>query len=71
MDNEKLTKLAEQCITDDQFAVGSFAKILIDECILALDNSEKPHVHTTFDQSQHESSIIEAKKAIKKHFGFE
>ena len=71
MDNEKLTKLAEQCITDDQFAVGAFAKILIDECILALDNSEKPHVHTTFDQSQHESSIIEAKKAIKKHFGFE
>jgi len=71
MDNEKLTKMAEQCITDDQFAVGIFAKLLIDECILALDNTEKPHVHTTFDQSQHEGSIAEAKKAVKKHFGFE
>jgi hypothetical protein len=71
MDNEKLTKLAEQCITDDQFAVGAFAKILIDECLLALDNTDKPHVHTTFDQSQHAGSITEAKKAIKKHFGFE
>jgi hypothetical protein len=71
MDNEKLKQLAEQCITDDQFAVGAFAKTLIDECLLALDNAEKPHVHTTFDQSQHECSIAEAKNAIKKHFGFE
>ena len=71
MDNDKLKELAEQCITDDQFAVGAFAKTLIEECLIALDNTEKPHVHTTFDQSQHEASVAEAKKAVKKHFGIE
>jgi hypothetical protein len=71
MDNDKLKELAEQCITDDQFAVGAFAKTLIEECLIALDKTEKPHVHTTFDKSQHEGSIAEAKKAVKKHFGIE
>ena len=69
MDNEKLKELAEKCITDDQFAVGLYASALIDECLLAMDNTAKPHVHTTFDQTQHDSAIIEAKIAIKKHFG--
>lgn len=71
MNNEKLKELAEQCIAEGQFAVGNFTKLLIDECLLALDSAEKPHVYTTFDQSQHEGSIAEAKKAIKKHFGIE
>lgn len=71
MDNEKLKELAEKCITDDGFAVGLLAQLLIEECVLALDNTGKSHVHTTFDQSQHECSIAEAKNAIKKHFGFE
>jgi hypothetical protein len=70
MDNEKLKALAEQCITEDQFAVGLFAKLLVDECLVALDNTDKPHVHTTFDQDQFNSSIANAKLAIKKHFGF-
>jgi hypothetical protein len=69
MDNEKIKILAEQCIAEGQFAVGDFTKSIIDECLLALDNAEKPHVHTTFDQGQHESSIAEAKKAIKNYFG--
>ena len=69
MDNEKLKELAEKCITDDQFAVGLFASILIDECLLAMDSTAKPHVHTTFDQSQHQTSIAEVKTAIKNHFG--
>jgi hypothetical protein len=71
MDNEKLKQMAEQCITEDQFAVGAFAKLLIDECILALDSAEKPHVYTSFDQAQFDSSIANAKLAIKKHFGLE
>lgn len=71
MNNEKIKGLAEQCIAEGQFAVGDFTKLLIDECLLALDSANKPHVHTTFDQGQHESSIAEAKKAIKKHFGIE
>ena len=71
MDNEKLKELAEKCITDDGFAVGILAQLLIDECVLALDSAGKSHVHTTFDQSQHACSIVEAKKAITKHFGIE
>ena len=71
MDNEKLKQLAEQCITEDQFAVGAFAALLVEECLIALDNVNKPHVHTSFDQSQFEASIANAKLAIKKHFGFE
>lgn len=70
MDNEKLKTLAEQCITEDQFAVGLFAKLLVDECLIALDHTDKPHVYTTFDQDQFNSSIANAKLAIKKHFGF-
>lgn len=69
MDAERLKKLAEQCITEDQFAVGTFAEILINECIDALNSAEKPHVHTTFDQDQFDASIANAKKAIKRHFG--
>ena len=71
MDNEKLKELAEKCITDDGFAVGLLAQLLIDECVLALDSAGKPHVRTTFDQSQHKASVAEAKKAVKKHFGIE
>lgn len=71
MDAEKLKTLAEHCITEDQFAVGKFAEILINECIDALDNTDKPHVYTTFDQAQFEASITNAKLAIKKHFGLE
>ena len=70
MDNEKLTQLAEQCVTENQFAVGLFAKLLVDECLIALDNTDKPHVYTTFDQDQFDTSIANAKLAIKKHFGF-
>lgn len=71
MDAEKLKILAEQCITEDQFAVGKFAEMLINECLVALDNTAKPHVYTTFDQAQFDSSIANAKLAIKKHFGLE
>ena len=34
MDNEKLKELAEQCIVDNQFAVGLLAQLIVDECIL-------------------------------------
>jgi len=71
MDAEKLKQLAEQCITEDQFAVGLFAQLLIEECLVALDSTDKPHVYTTFDQAQFDSSIANAKLAIKKHFGME
>ena len=69
MDNEKLKELAEKCIVDNEFAVGLLAQLLIDECILALDSTDKSHVHTTFDQSQFSASIANAKRAIKNHFG--
>lgn len=71
MDNERLKQIAEQCITEDKFAVGAFTQLLINECLIALDKTEKPHVYTSFDQSQFDASIANAKLAIKKHFGLE
>ena len=68
MDAERLKGLAEQCITEDQFAVGTFAEILINECVNTLDNTEKPDIA---HQAQFDASIANAKIAIKKHFGLE
>ena len=71
MNNEKIKEMAEKCVSDNQFAVGDFTKMLIDECMIALDNAEKPHVYTTFDLSQHQASVAHAKNAINKHFGID
>jgi len=71
MDNELLKKIAEECIDGDQFPLVNFAKKIIEECITAVGNAEKSHVHTTFDQAQHEATLAQAILSIKKHFSID
>ena len=58
MNNDTLKKLAEECITEDQFAVGAFAALIVNECL------------TVVDTLNNENSA-EIKQAIKNHFGIE
>jgi hypothetical protein len=71
MDNEKIKKIAEQCITDGTFDVGKFTELLVNECLSVVTEVISPHVHTTFDLAQHQGSINQVKLAIKNHFGME
>ncbi len=53
--------------TQENF-LNRFSEILIRECLLAVDNTNRHHIHTTFDQSLVETTIYKSKEAIKKHF---
>ena len=55
----------------DSVDLDKFSKAIINECINAINNSEKLHVYTSFDSAQHTASLAFAKKAIRKHFGLE
>jgi hypothetical protein len=55
----------------DSIDLDKFAKAIINECINAINNSEKLHVYTSFDSAQHNASVVFAKKAIREHFGLE
>lgn len=46
-----------------------FAELIVKECLLAIDNTNTHHVHTTFDQGLVLSTIEKNKKAVKEHFG--
>lgn len=46
-----------------------FAQIMVEECLVAVDKTDKHHVHTSFDQDMVLSTIEKSKKAIKEHFG--
>jgi hypothetical protein len=59
MDNDTIKKMAEECIKDDQFAVGAFAALIVHECLTVID---------TFNDNE---QVAEVKNAIKKHFGIE
>jgi hypothetical protein len=56
MNNDTLKKLAEECISEDQFAVGAFAALIVNECLNVVDTLE---------------NSAEIKQAIKQHFGIE
>jgi hypothetical protein len=44
-------------------------KLVVDECLSAVDSASRRHVYTTFDLGQHEASLESAKKAINERFG--
>jgi hypothetical protein len=44
-------------------------KLVVTECLIAVDKSSRNHVYTTFDLGQHEASLEAAKKAINERFG--
>ena len=69
MNNDTIKRMAEQCITDDQFGVGAFATLIISECLNAIDNTKEPDLGDSFNKAQHDASIVEVKNAIKSYFG--
>jgi hypothetical protein len=44
-------------------------KLVVDECLTAIDSASRRHVYTTFDLGQHEASLEAAKNAITERFG--
>jgi hypothetical protein len=46
-----------------------FAIMLINECYIAIENTNNSHVYTTFDEGQFKATIRKSKDAVKQHFG--
>jgi hypothetical protein len=68
--NERIKQLALECYNPyGNFDHEKFAELIINECITAIDNTNKSHVYTTFDQDMVGSTIKKSKQAIKEHFG--
>lgn len=71
----KIQELIEQAGTDTSGKwmsidnVQEFAKMLITECYIAIENTNTSHVYTTFDEGQFKTTISKSKDAIKQHFG--
>ncbi len=75
MMNEKIQQLIKQAGADSSGKwmsieqANRFADLIINECYIAIENTNTSHVYTTFDQGQFKATIIKCKEAIKKHFG--
>lgn len=46
-----------------------FAIMLLNECYIAIENTNNSHVYTTFDEGQFKATIRKSKDAVAKHFG--
>lgn len=71
---EKVTEIALQAggvhyPEVNRMQLEVYTKIVIDECISALSNTDRRHVCTTFDQGQLEATMANAATAIKERFG--
>ncbi len=75
MKMNKIEQLIKQAGTDSSgkwISVDNaqdFAIMLLNECYIAIENTNTSHVYTTFDQSQFKATIIKCKEAIANHFG--
>ena len=70
MMNERIKLIALECYNPyGNFDHEKFAKLIIAECITAIDNTSTSHVYTTFDLGQFNSTIKKCKDAVKQHFG--
>ncbi len=54
----------EQCIE-------KFTRMVVEECVKAVDETNTHHVHTTFDDNLVRTTMSKTKTAIKQHFGVE
>lgn len=45
-----------------------FADLLIEECIVAVKNTNTHHAHTSYDQNLIQATIGKSVEAIRKHF---
>lgn len=61
------TDISGKWISIDQ--AKKFAEVMVEECLVAIDKTDKHHVYTSFDQDMVLSTIEKSKKAIKEHFG--
>lgn len=82
--NERIRLLAEQAgittnLDTDFFEKNSnkwvdyysekFAELIIQECLVAIENTNLHHAHTTFDHNLIMATITKSKEAVKQHFG--
>jgi len=44
-------------------------KMILDQCLNAVESCDRNHVRTTFDLAQHQTTVEHAKAAIKESFG--
>lgn len=78
--NERILELADKAgadIWDDQASAGShfniekFAELIIQECLVAINNTNLHHAHTSFDYNLVTATVTKSKKAVQEHFGVE
>lgn len=75
MMNEKIQQLIKQAGTDVSGKwlsieqAQKLSELIIDECYIAIENTNTSHVYTTFDLGQFKSTIKKCKDAVKQHFG--
>ncbi len=72
--NETVTKLALEAggahyPEVNRMQLDAYTKLVIKECLQAVDDAGRAHVYTTFDQGQFEASLESAKQSINKRFG--
>lgn len=75
MMNEKIQQLIKQAGADSSGKWMSIeqahrlAELIINECYIAIENTNTNHVYTTFDQDQFKATLSKCKDAVKQHFG--
>jgi hypothetical protein len=50
-------------------AMEKFAKLIVKECLVAIDKTDTTHIYTTFDQGMVMGTIQKSKKSVQDHFG--
>ena len=73
--NEKINDMINKAGTDvsgkwmSLEQAKKLAEVMVEECLIAVDKTDKQHIYTTFDQNMVTATIEKSKKAINQHFG--
>lgn len=72
--DEKVTKLALEAggshyPSVNRMQLEHYTRLVIEDCINAIETVNSPHIRTTFDKMAHEATIHDAVNAIKMRFG--
>ncbi len=72
--DRKVTELALQAggshyPSVNRMQLELYTKLVIEDCINAIETVNSPHVRTSFDKMSHEATISDAVNAIKLRFG--
>jgi hypothetical protein len=52
----------------DSEAINNFALAIVEECIKAINEADRSHIRTTYDNAMHEGAIFRAIESIKAKF---